>query len=183
MTTLEVSGKEYSGEKLWREEEILRELYIKKPRSTREIGEMLGCSDVTIRNWLEHFGIERRSMVEALAVERRRSPAYFRTGQRGYEAWEHTYQGERYHVYVHRLLAVAEYGFEAVRDRPVHHKLGIRWTNWHDAIEVMDDSEHRSMHFKEVWENEEHQEMMHEVGKKTEAQMCRDENGDFTGKS
>lgn len=182
MPTIEAGGKEYSGDKLWREEAVLRELYVERRYSTTTCGEMLGCAAGTISDWLKRYGIEARDIEEAKALERRRAPAYFRTDQRGYEAWEHTYQGEKYHVYVHRLLAVAEYGFDAVAGNVVHHKHGIRWTNWGDAIELMDRSDHNSYHFKKVWGNEEHREMMREVGRRNEAEMPRAENGDFIEK-
>lgn len=44
----------------WEDEDRLREMYIDEMMSTPEIGRELGCSDGTIRNRLEEFGIERR---------------------------------------------------------------------------------------------------------------------------
>jgi len=49
-------------------------------------------------------------------------------------------------VLVHRLLAVAEYGYENVCDNVIHHKNGIRWDNRPDNIEVMTRSEHSKLH-------------------------------------
>lgn len=49
-------------------------------------------------------------------------------------------------VYVHRLVAVAEFGFEAVCDMDVHHKISVPWYNSGDNVEPMDPYEHRIGH-------------------------------------
>lgn len=66
---------------------------------------------------------------------------------RGYEWWQHNpKEGENYKVYVHRLLAVSEYGYESVKDKSVHHRNGIVWDNRPENIEVMSPEEHAKLH-------------------------------------
>lgn len=43
----------------WRDEQLLRELYIERELSQREIATELGCSRKTVGNWLDRFGINR----------------------------------------------------------------------------------------------------------------------------
>jgi len=47
--------------KPWRDEEVLKELYIKQEKSLSEIAAHLGCSKQTVLNWIEKFGIETRN--------------------------------------------------------------------------------------------------------------------------
>jgi hypothetical protein len=49
-------------------------------------------------------------------------------------------------VNLHRLLAVAEYGYEEVVDKEVHHETGCSLDNRPDAITLMDKGEHLSLH-------------------------------------
>ena len=51
-------------------------------------------------------------------------PVNFNTTKDGYEVWTDTHAGETYRVQAHRLVAVAEYGFDAVTDKHVHHGAG-----------------------------------------------------------
>lgn len=44
----------------WRDRERLHELYLEKELSAAAIGNKLGCSDVTVLDWLDRHGIETR---------------------------------------------------------------------------------------------------------------------------
>jgi len=79
---------------------------------------------------------------------KRTPPAYY-VDHRGYPHWEFIEDSEYRCVRVHRLLAVAEYGFDAVADMDVHHKNGIPWDNRPVNIEPMDHGEHTKLH--EPW--------------------------------
>jgi hypothetical protein len=57
-----------------------------------------------------------------------------------------TKSANRQSLPVHRLLAVAEYGTEAVKDKVVHHKNNIPFDNRLSNIELMDSSEHARHH-------------------------------------
>lgn len=48
---------------------------------------------------------------------------------------------------IHRLVAVAEYGFDAVAGKHVHHKNGIRWDNRPENLEPADQKTHMNKHW------------------------------------
>jgi len=47
------------------------------------------------------------------------------------------------YVPIHRLVAVAEYGFDAVVDKEIHHKNGMPWDNRPENLEPLSKEEHR----------------------------------------
>lgn len=106
--------------KPYTDEFLLRDLYETQELSVAEIAEILECSETTVRNYMRWFGIECRN-----GVDRDPSPAWFGTRPDGYECWNDGHQT----VYVHRLVAVAEWGFEAVASGVIHHKNQIQWDN------------------------------------------------------
>jgi hypothetical protein len=64
----------------------------------------------------------------------------------GYERLRVCEYGERHEVYVHRLLAVSEYGLDAVTDSEVHHSNQIPWDNRPSNIEVKTPADHAQEH-------------------------------------
>lgn len=52
-------------------------------------------------------------------------------------------------VYVHRLSAVAQFGFEAVKDMDVHHE-DHKWVNNPDTLRPEDPEEHRKLTLNNV---------------------------------
>jgi len=143
-------------EKPWLNERLLRELYQAKGLTTREIADRFDCSNGTVSRWLDNHGIETRENwvagVEAAKEANRKQSVTLRTLGSGYEFWsskEWTADGsERVNriIYVHRLLAVAEYGFEAVAGSDVHHENGVPWDNRAENIEVLSKGEHGRLH-------------------------------------
>lgn len=67
------------------------------------------------------------------------------TGE-GYEYVTEDGSTQEQPVYIHRLVAVAEYGIDAVKDMDVHHKVPIQWLNVPDNLEPVDPIEHRTSH-------------------------------------
>lgn len=67
----------------------------------------------------------------------------------GYECIEHRHEGEKRPVRIHRLVAVAEHGIEAVKGKVVHHKNRIRFDNHPSNLELMEDEEHGLKTFEE----------------------------------
>lgn len=130
----------------WRDPDLLRELYHERGLSTVQIGEKFSCASKTIREWMVKHGIERREYVDAIKKTYRWRPASFQSTQRGYERWSTNVDGTHRVVYVHRLLAVAEYGFEAVKDKDVHHKNEIKWDNRPENIELTTKEDHTALH-------------------------------------
>jgi len=122
---------------------LLSNLYTTLRQSTREIAEMLGYSKPTVVKHLKRHGIPLRE-------SNRKRPVHFGTYSNttgfAYEVWQHNLAEGRERVYVHRLLAVAKYGFDAVCDMDVHHRNEVPWDNRHGNIGLMDHSEHRAHH-------------------------------------
>ena len=72
-----------------------------------------------------------------------------KTNGEGYEYVEEERGGTP--VYIHRLIAVAEYGFEAVTsEMDVHHKISVSWLNFADNLEPKEKWEHRIGHLEEA---------------------------------
>ena len=127
----------------WRNGDILQEMYWDKGLSLSQIGERLGCSHNTVHRWMKKNGIETRTPTH----ER---PPCFYTDERGYESWKHEI-GDResqHKVRIHRLLAVAEHGFDAVTGMDIHHKNKIPWDNRSENIQPIDHYDHASLHNK-----------------------------------
>jgi len=61
---------------------------------------------------------------------------------RGYEMVE--CDGESFPI--HRLIAVAEYGFDAVVGAEIHHKSGVGWDNRPSNIEPIEPGDHTALH-------------------------------------
>lgn len=131
----------------YRDRDWLHEKYHGEKLSQQEIADECGSRRGTILVWLNRHDIETRDRTDWLYL----TPAHFRTGDEGYERWESTLNGEKDHVAVHRLLAVAEYGFEAVQGKVVHHKNGVPWDNRPPNIMLMDRSEHLRRHMDEKY--------------------------------
>lgn len=67
-----------------------------------------------------------------------------------YEGWyQYGEDGVQKKIYLHRLLAVAEHGLNAVRGSEIHHKNGIPWDNRPSNLKVVSRTEHMKEHAKE----------------------------------
>ena len=135
-------------ERPWRDESLLRELYVVKGMTQHEIGELLGCSRPTVMKWMRRGEVDARGHSERV---RGRNAATFRTKPSGYEQWYSDYHYNRDTVYVHRLLAVSEFGFEAVVNSHVHHGAGEEgsttpWDNRPQNIKLLSESGHGEHH-------------------------------------
>lgn len=126
----------------WQDAETLKRLYWEEGLSLEGVAERLGCGSTTVRRWMDRHDIPRR---------RERGAGYpfapFRTNPRGYEEWRsNDPDGTERKMYVHRLLAVAEYGVEAVEGALVHHENELKWDNRPDNIVLMDADTHVRLH-------------------------------------
>lgn len=133
----------------YKDADVLRELYVEKKLSTIKIADRLDCSPNTVRKYLKENGIEIRSQRESLKYTLGHDPraVTLNVQPNGYVRWVYTYKGDGPHnVYVHRLLAVAEYGFDAVAEMEVHHKNEIPWDNRPDNIEPKTTADHSVHH-------------------------------------
>lgn len=131
----------------WKDEDTLREMYHDDRMYLTEIGDELGADEATIRHWMDNFDIERVPM-----GTRVRPPSVW-TDTCGYEVVEP--DGDR--APIHRLVAVAEYGFDAVADNDVHHRNNVPWDNRPSNLEPIDHADHARHHAHEskFWEHRE----------------------------
>lgn len=153
MRQSELDGYQYGGECPWHDEELLRELYHDEKYSTQTIADLFGCSKPTVLHAMDGFGIERRSLSEAMTLAQQTDHVKFRTDNNGYERLVTSQDGEPIYARHHRLLAVAEYGFDAVSDILVHHGVEshlpaaeIPWANWPGNIELVSAGDHIRHH-------------------------------------
>jgi len=124
----------------WRDEDKLKQEYIDAGKSSVELSRQWGCSKKTILNWLRRFDIPTRT-------ENKYKPASYHTKPNGYERWSNEHDGDYNYVYVHRLLAVCEYGFDEVASSVVHHENTIKWDNRPENISLFgSQSEHGKHH-------------------------------------
>lgn len=130
----------------YKDEETLRRLYLDERMSTVEIADLAGVWPSTISDWLDRHGIPARDRIEASREKRSVDYAYHGMTGGGYMEWVSQWHGERDTVRVCRLLAVAEYGFEAVAGMHVHHKNEIRWLDYPDNIELRSPEDHLRQH-------------------------------------
>lgn len=142
----------------FKEEEYLRQQYWGEGKSQKEIAEQFDVYPGLIHYWMEKHGIPRRDAIEEVKRKNRVEYARFETDAKGYERWVASdFQGGQEIVFVARLLAVAKYGFDAVRDKEIHHKIPIPWLNTPGNIVPLDPGTHRSNHHTGVdrWESKE----------------------------
>ena len=144
---------------------LLTYMHIQQEKSVNKMSNELPIGRTGIRNAMDRLGVHRRSQSEAeklkwqnmtdeqrarqvqAAHEAVRGLPCLTTDTAGYEIIKHSYERERWACKHHRLIAVAEYGFDAVADSYVHHKISVPWLNYRENLEVFDShSEHAKHH-------------------------------------
>ena len=136
-------GPELTQEKPYKNEEILRDLYVEKRMTQQEVADELGCCATTVRTHLLKSDIPLRGISEAKHAKKPYEVPY-RTREFGHEVWKHSNNT----VLVHRLLAVAKYGLDELRGYDVHHINGVHWDNRPDNITLLTNEEHGKLHKK-----------------------------------
>jgi transposase len=139
-----VADDEKSGP--WENEYRLCKLYHGEDMTLKQVANELGCSETTVINWMDRFGIDRELTPDE-------KPPNFRTNYHGYEEVRTKIDGKQYTVSIHRLVAVAK-GIlspsELLRsEKHVHHKNSIPWDNREENLATLSKSEHHSLHYKE----------------------------------
>jgi len=144
---------EYRDGQLSISEQELRKLYVDEARSITEIANELGASYPTVDRHIRHYELNAELCSDKRKIKQRArdgEAVLFRTwSQHGYEIWEPRSSDcdPASSVLHHRLLAVAEYGFDAVVDKQVHHKNGIPWDNRPENIEPISQRDHIAKHW------------------------------------
>ena len=128
----------------WQDPEILHRLYHVEGLGQDEIAERLGCCQAQVSRQMRRNNVSRTTKTEAA----RSRPASFYTNLSGYECWAECMQDATNRVRVHRLLAVAEWGLDAIEDNHIHHQNNMPFDNRPDNLEVLSPSEHAQTHAK-----------------------------------
>ena len=126
--------------------ETLRHLYHDKDLTTYEIADRSEVSPTQIRYSMDKHNIEREDPSESGRPEV--DYVHYKTDIRGYEVWR-VYRPETQKTItfpVHRLVAIAEYGVEAVAGNDIHHKNEITWDNRPENLEPLPRGEHLKLH-------------------------------------
>lgn len=134
------------GEPRHQQADILRRLYHEEELSQGEIADRLDTSQRAVHRWMEKHDIETRDRVEAMATTKIQRPVPYSVGTRGYPIWRHSFDYEEDRVTVHRLVAVAEHGVDAVAGMDVHHKNGVKFDNRPQNLEILEHGEHTALH-------------------------------------
>ena len=111
-----------------------------------EMADELNCGYQTVLRWVQKHDLN--SGRGCHSHKQRSGRAHFtHATAHGYERSTCTMSKDV--VKIHRLLAVAEYGFDAVCDKVVHHENGIPWDHRPENITPMADAEHKRLHNQE----------------------------------
>jgi hypothetical protein len=133
--------------KRWQLPLHLRKLYHDEGLTSGEIADQYDeATPSSVLYWLEKHGIERR--------DRSRRTARYEMNNYGHMVWRAS-NGPDGSFPVHRLLAVAEHGTEAVADHVVHHENEIPWDNRAKNLSLVTRAEHARIHAEERISDEE----------------------------
>jgi hypothetical protein len=113
----------------------LKQKYHVERWSLHEIGDECGVTAASVQYQMDKHDIPTR----ASNLEK---PPTFYTDKEGYERVSCCSTP----VYVHRLMAVAEFGFDAVAGIEVHHETNVPWDNRFENFMLMTKSQHSSWH-------------------------------------
>lgn len=135
---------------VWRSKEKLEQLYLQEKKNIYEIGEELDANPVTIHKWLNRHDIPRRTRSESQRLRHgTKAPVSIKIHRDGYLTSYFNHKNEYFEVRIHRLAAVAWFGFDEVRDKVIHHKNTHRMDNRESNLEPMTLGEHSAHHIKE----------------------------------
>lgn len=122
----------------------LERLYHGEKLTQVEIGDRFGVGQPTVSKWMSELGVGTRS--NSLQVSMAKPGVGFGTKKDGYEKVRVSDGGRDPIAYIHRLVAAAEYGFDAIEGMHVHHTNGIPWDNRPGNLQVVTNSEHGQLH-------------------------------------
>lgn len=123
----------------YREKDTLKRLFYDEGQSRDEIADKFDITRGTVNTWLSNHGLQPETQA--------RKTGRIQTIGNGYVQFiDYNGPDDKERVYIHRLLAVAEYGFDTVCQNQIHHKNEVAFDNRPSNIELMDIQEHASYH-------------------------------------
>ena len=125
--------------------DVLERLYHDEDLTQAEIAERSEVGRGAIGYQMDKHGIETRS-VGSREGERRVTYATYSMEGSGYFAWYSRDPDKQRSMKVHRLVAIAEHGADAVAGNHVHHKNEIPWDNRPSNLELKSPKDHHSHH-------------------------------------
>jgi len=125
----------------YKDKDWLQEKYHDEKMTQEEIGELCDITQAGVKYWMKKLGVNTR-----ITGPQRFPHASFGMSN-GYERWKGNYH-KKEQATVHRLAAVAWFGFDAVKDKHVHHKNGIPWDNRKCNLEPISPEKHNTIHHK-----------------------------------
>ena len=122
------------------------ELYYGDGLTLEEVGSELGCSASVVSAVMEDNGVKRRPHgVSYENLDSKPDPRFYISN--GYVQVQCTTDVRQNDSFLlHRLTAVAWYGWDEVVGRDIHHKNSIGWDNREENIEPIDREEHMLIH-------------------------------------
>lgn len=129
----------------YKDPDDLRRLYHDEGMTQAEIADHYGVNPGSVHYHMDKHGIERRDRM-AETNKTRRKGARVATDGNGYE---HFRESRNTSVQLHRLIAIAKFGYDAVVDNEVHHVSGVPWDNRLSNITIMAPGDHQRLHVEE----------------------------------
>lgn len=128
----------------------VKRLYFDEKMSFADIAKELGLSSHSqVQDCFERNGFEARRRGAAVSLSR--GPHKMHT-HHGYELFKPSSDEQ---AFVHKLAAVAWFGFGSVKNKQVHHWSGVPWDNREDNLSPLTASEHTALHNRDYYEHRE----------------------------
>jgi hypothetical protein len=134
--------------KRYKDPDVLKRLHYEDEMTYSEMADELDCAKITVQRYMNKHDLGRGKGTGWIPNHHNRGTGDVHFDMRNwrYPRIRHSYNGEQVSFKVHRLVAVAEYGYDEVKDKIVHHRNNVSWDNRPDNLKVMTKAEHAKLH-------------------------------------